>query len=126
MRMDDLFGHVPQKGELAMGPAGAVEPFERSPGMPDPPDPDEPRVHTPDTIRMKFLRRLGELKASTDGVPWTPRMLHSHRAMAKYWAEWLKHGEGDRLLAEFRAELVRLGVEPMNPADGSLTYVYEC
>lgn len=112
MHMDDMFGHVPQKGELAIG-------------LPDAPARTGPIVNTPDTIRAMFTGYIDELRASTDRVPWTPRLLHSNRGMAKWWAEWLKHGEGDRLLAEFRAELLRLGVDPMNPADGSPSYEYE-
>lgn len=114
MRTDDLFGHVPQKGELAIEVPGDVG-ADRGVAT-------GPIVHTPDTIRVKFLGHLDELRTATDAVPWTRRMLHSHRAMARYWAEWLPGGEGDGLLAEFRGELVRLGVEPLNPADGSPSY----
>lgn len=88
---DDLFGHVPQKGELFAEPAAITRPVE----------------HTPDTIRALMHELLAEAR-SADAIPWTPRDLRSHTAMFPYMAEWLKGGEGDRLLAEFKAEMDRL------------------
>ena len=42
-------------------------------------------------------------------MPFTPRELQSHTGMYPYMAEWLEEGgEGERLLAEFRAEIARL------------------
>lgn len=88
---DDLFGHVPQKGE----------PFrEQIPAAP-------PVQHTPETIRALMHDILGEARAA-EIIPWTPRKLRSHTAMFPYMAEWLKGGEGDRLLHEFKAEMDRL------------------
>ena len=92
--MDDLFGHVPQQSEMFAGPEAP-----RAAG---------PIKHTPDTIRAEMLRLLAEARAAAT-VPWPARELQSHRAMFPYMAEWLKGGEGDQLLMEFRAELDRLG-----------------
>ncbi len=98
--MDDLFGpasrpSVPQQGEMFSPPPAASALSAHRP-------------HTPDTIRAEMLRLLAEARAA-DTVPWTPRMLQSHRAMFPYMAEWLKGGEGEQLLLQFRAELDRLG-----------------
>lgn len=96
--IDDLFGHVPQKGELGL----ADEP-EVSRG---------PIKHTPETIRALCHETLAFVRAATT-MPWNARDLRANTAMFPYWAEWLKNGEGDRLLAEFKAEMDRLNA----PAD---------
>ena len=90
--MDDLFGHVAQKG------APAAEPMVVS----------RPIQHTPDTIRVLMHEILAEARAAT-AMPWDSRQLRSHTAMFPYMAEWLKGGEGDGLLHEFKAEMDRLG-----------------
>ena len=95
--IDDLFGHVPQKGELEL----PDEPVITS----------APRQHTAETIRAEMLALLAEARAAT-AIPWTPRDLRSHTAAYPYMAEWLKNGEGDGLMAEFKAEMDRLGAPP--------------
>ena len=92
--MDDLFGHSPPQRDMF---TSTEAPVARG-----------PIKHTPDTIRAEMLRLLAEARAAST-VPWTPRDLQSHRAMFPYMAEWLKGGEGEQLLMEFRAELDRLG-----------------
>jgi hypothetical protein len=92
--MDDLFGHTPQQKDM-------FEPAEA-------PRLSPPIKHTPDTIRAEMHRLLAEVRGAPS-VPWPPRELQSHRAMFPYMAEWLKGGEGDQLLLEFRTELQRLG-----------------
>lgn len=94
--MDDLFGHVPQKGELFREPMPVRAPIK----------------HTPETIRAKMLAILGEARAA-QVMPWTPRQLRGHTAMFPYMAEWLKGGEGEQLLLDFKTEMDRLGA----PAD---------
>ena len=89
--MDDLFGHVPQHGELFAEPMAITPPVE----------------HTPDTIRAKMLTILGEARAAQT-MPWTPRVLRSHTAMFPYMAEWLEEGEGRQLLLDFKGEMDRL------------------
>lgn len=89
--MNDLFGHVPQKGELFAEPIAISRPI----------------VHTAETIRALAHETLAEARAAAT-MPWTPRKLRSNTAMFPYWAEWLKNGEGDGLLAEFKAEMDRL------------------
>ncbi|HEX8555916.1 MAG TPA: hypothetical protein VF695_14515 [Sphingomonas sp.] len=89
---DDLFGHVPQAGELFTEPMPVTRPVE----------------HTPETIRALMHAILAEARAA-ETLPWTPRKLRSHTAMFPYMAEWLKNGEGDGLLAEFKVEVDRLG-----------------
>lgn len=92
--MDDLFGHVPQQSDM----------FACS----DAPRVSAPIRHTPDTIRAEMLRILAEARAAS-AMPWDARTLRSHTAMFPYMAEWLKGGEGEQLLLEFRSELKRLG-----------------
>lgn len=91
--MDDLFGHVPQKDELAMAEA----PVSRG-----------PIKHTADTIRVLMLEVLGQARAAQT-LPWDREDLVYNTGLYPYWAEWLKNGEGDRIMAEFKAELDRLG-----------------
>ena len=89
--MDDLFGHVPQHGELFREPLAITPPVQ----------------HTPETIRALMLEILGEARAAKT-MPWTPRVIRSHTAMFPYMAEWLKGGEGEQLLLDFKAEMDRL------------------
>jgi hypothetical protein len=93
--MDDLFGDVPQKGELFADPVTYTLPIQ----------------HTPETIRARMHELLAEARAAAV-IPWTPRDLRSHTALYPYMAEWLKNGEGDRLMAEFKAEMDRLEAPP--------------
>lgn len=93
---DDLFGHVPQKGELFTEPMPIAKPVE----------------HTPESIRALMHEMLAEARAAKV-LPWTPRQLRANTATFPYMAEWLKGGEGDRLMAELKAEMDRLGA----PAD---------
>jgi hypothetical protein len=90
--MDDLFGHVPQPGEL----------------FPQPMPISRPVQHTPETIRARMLEILGEARAA-ETMPWTPRLIRSHTAMFPYMAEWLDEQEGKQLLLDFKAEMDRLG-----------------
>lgn len=89
--MDDLFGHVPQSGDLFREPMRLTQPVE----------------HTPVTIRTKMLAILGEARAAQT-MPWTPRVIRSHTAMFPYMAEWLDEQEGKQLLLDFKAEMDRL------------------
>lgn len=89
--MDDMFGHVPQRGELF----GTLMPIT------------PPVQHTPETIRAKMLEILGEARAAKT-MPWAPRLLRSHTAMFPYMAEWLEEREGKQLLLDFKAEMDRL------------------
>lgn len=89
--MDDLFGHVPQHGELFAEPMAITPPLK----------------HTPETIRAKMMEILGEARAA-ETMPWTPRLLRSHTAMFPYMAEWLEEQEGKLLLLDFKAEMDRL------------------
>lgn len=103
---DDLFGHVAQKGELLAGPHTDAGPHADAGAV------SRPVEHTPDTIRVLMHEILAEARAA-QVLPWTPRTLRAHTAMFPYMAEWLKGGEGDRLLHEFKAEMDRLDA----PAD---------
>jgi len=89
--MNDLFGHVPQRGELFAEPLAITPPVK----------------HTPETIRAKMLDLLGEARAATT-MPWSPRQIRSHTAMFPYMAEWLDEHEGRQLLLDFKAEMDRL------------------
>lgn len=73
----------------------------------------EPFRHTKESIRGLLTGLIAELKTQ-DELQWDADTLRSNRAMAPYMAEWLKGGEGDQLLSEFRAELERLGQDPIH------------
>lgn len=88
---NDLFGHLPSKTDL---PAALLSA-------------DPPVQHTPETIRALMHEILAEAR-SADVMPWTPRKLRSNTAMFPYMAEWLKNGEGSRLMQQFKAEMDRL------------------
>jgi hypothetical protein len=89
--MVDLFGLVPQAGDLVREPMAVTAPVR----------------HTPETIRARMLEILGEARAATT-MPWTPRVIRSHTAMFPYMAEWLEEREGKQLLLDFKAEMDRL------------------
>lgn len=91
--IDDLFGHVPQQGELVLPP--------------DQPVSSGPIKHTPETIRALIHEVLGQARAARV-MPWDADDLRFNTGMFPYWAEWLKGGEGDALMAEFKAEMDRL------------------
>ena len=93
--MDDLFGHVPQAGDLPIDETSA-------------PVSSGPIKHTPETVRALMLEVL-ETARNAKTMPFTPRELQYHTGMYPYMAEWLEEGgEGERLLAEFRTEIARL------------------
>ncbi len=101
--IDDLFGHVPQAGELTLAaqpdePATAPTLLIRVP----------PGGHTRDTIRVDLLGLIAFVRAAPT-LPWDARDLRFYSGVVPYMAEWLKNGEGDALMAEFKAELDRLG-----------------
>ena len=73
----------------------------------------EPFRYTKESIRDLLIGLITDLK-DQDELQWDAQTLRSNRAMAPYMAEWLKGGEGDRLLAQFRSELERLGQEPVH------------
>jgi hypothetical protein len=107
--MDDMFGHVPQAGELPI--AEAADPVPRYAGPP---------VHTRETMRAQVQGLLAEL-ASADTMPWTPRNLHGHRGMWPFYVEWFRDGEGERYTAEFHAHLTRMG-EPLINGEFNLAW----
>lgn len=97
---DDLFGHTPQRGELFAEPMPIARQME----------------HTPETIRELMLQIISEAKSS-EAVPWTSKQLRSYTARFPYMAEWLKDGEGEQLMLEFKVEIERLDprVEELAP-----------
>lgn len=108
--IDDLFGQVPQRSAAPPDVTATTDapPSEHVSDYP----PVPPGGHTPDTIRPIMLRLLAEARATTV-LDWSPQRLRSLTAMFPYMAEWLKGGEGDRLLHAFKAEMDRLDA----PAD---------
>ena len=102
--MDDLFGHVPQSEEE---PAETLRSGDGD-MVPDHVDADlgmMPRVHTKESIRQRMLGIL-EKARNAETNPFTPRQMQSHTGLFPVMAEWLEEdGEGERLLAEFRAEI---------------------
>jgi hypothetical protein len=111
--MDDLFGHVPQNGELPITKPMAQPAYDPNALRPDHVDPDlppVPRNHTKETIRARMLAILNKAKAAKT-MPFTPEQIQSHTGLYPYMAEWLSaDGEGARLQAEFDAEMVRLKI----------------
>lgn len=101
--MDDLFGHVPQQQHSLFPPEPAAPAKPRDYyGTPKRPP------YTVDDIREKMHALLARARAA-ERMPWKPRHLRSYTAMFPYMAEWLKDGEGEQLLLEFKAEMDRLG-----------------
>lgn len=100
--------HAPRQTDLF-----ADEPVEAAFDFETPLPKAEPTGYTKNDIREMLTGLILELRTA-ETLPWDARTLRGHRAMAPYMAEWLKGGEGDRLLGEFRAELVRLGEEPVH------------
>ncbi len=101
----DLFGHVPQAGEL---PINTHDP------VPEPRNavvngllPVPPGGHTPDTVRVQAAMIMDDARGMQT-LQWSPREVRSFTGLFPYLCEWLKGGEGDRLLAEFKAEMDRL------------------
>ena len=90
--MNDLFGHVPQKGELFREPQTYAA----------------PPVATVDTIRVKMQDLLAEARACQT-LTWTAQQLRSNTAACLRYAEWLKNGEGDRYIEDYKVEMDRLG-----------------
>lgn len=122
--MDDLFGHVPQRQELPLAETNDTpesRPFGRT-GDPRSENPLDwyplppPGGHTADTIRPMALRVLEEARELTT-MTWSPHKLRSHTWAMPTMCEWLKNGEGDALLAQFKAEMDRLNapVDQMAP-----------
>ena len=100
--IDDLFGHVPQAGELTLAPEDQVRVSAQKMLLSSP-----PQGHTRDTIRVDLLGLIAFLRAAQT-MPWDARDLRFYSGIVPYLAEWLKDGEGDALLAEFKAEMDRL------------------
>lgn len=63
--------------------------------------------HSADTIRPILLDMIADARA-TKTLNWSEGKIRSYTNRAIYLAEWLKNGEGDRLLAEFKTEIDRL------------------
>ena len=100
--IDDLFGHVPQADELSLA---GKEPSRT-------PESDEliqipPSGNTPDAVRENLHRVLAFVRAA-EAMPWDARDLRYYSGLVPYMAEWLKNGEGDSLMAQFKAEMDRL------------------
>ena len=103
--INDLFGHVPQAGELGL--PEAQEPQSTVLLVGGFPLPRVPGGENAESIRSKFTGLLTFIRAKQT-MPWDARDLRYFTGMAPYWAEWLKDGEGDALMAEFKAEMDRL------------------
>jgi hypothetical protein len=101
----DLFGDVPQRCSANAPPRPSEHHSVEPRSMLYPPVP--PNGHSADTIRSMALDILAEAR-NLETLDWTPRKLRSHTAMFPYMAEWLKNGEGDQLMLEFKAEMDRL------------------
>ena len=104
--IDDLFGHVPQAGELTLPEAPAQSSDMRIVG--GFPIPRIPGGETTETIREKLTGLLAFVRTKP-AMPWDAYELRYFTGIACYWAEWLKGGEGDALLAELKSEMDRLG-----------------
>ena len=63
--------------------------------------------HHAHTIRQLAHAILDDARAAT-ALHWNPRQIRKHTATFPYLAEWLKGGEGDQLMLEFKAEMDRL------------------
>lgn len=101
--MDDLFGHVPQHGDLPLPDEG---PMIVSQGTPP---------QTVDGMRAKVEGLLRDLEAS-ETCPWNPRDLYGTRGMWRFYMEWFSDkAEAEAFTARFHAALTRLGKPLVNP-----------
>lgn len=105
--MDDMFGNVPQAGELSLDEQPVVS--------------KGPPVQTRATIRVKILGLLAELAAATDVMPWIPRELHANRGFWPFYMDWFEPEDKKAYTAEFHAHLTRLG-EPL--VNGPYNYAW--
>ncbi len=64
----------------------------------------------PDKVRARLTRILNEAREA-EAMPWEPAQLSLYRTIVPDMTRWLPDDEGARWLAEFEAELTRLGVE---------------
>ena len=114
-RQHDMFGQSAPQGEMFDSPAPPARQAIHSEryGIIEPPPPGG---HTPDTIRAKMLKLLGEARAAS-ATPWPLRQTRTHMVMFPYMAEWLPKDEGGQLLLEFRDEMRRLGHNEPPPLD---------
>ena len=72
------------------------------------PTPDAPEGgHTADSIRAQVTKIMAIVRAA-QAMPFAPDELRNHTVWMPYYCEWLKNGEGDALLAEFREHVARL------------------
>lgn len=109
--IDDLFGHVPQdspvRGDAEGGflLEGGRNPFEADYVVPYAEVPEG--GHTPETIRAHVMKVMKVVREA-ETMPFGARELRTYTGMMPYLCEWLKNGEGDALLAEFREHIERL------------------
>ena len=109
--IDDLFGHVPQKGaeqfdledgDSVFGKRLAGEEHYLVPTA-DPPG----NKHTADTIREQVMKIMTIVREA-ETMPFAADELHNHNVWMPYYCEWLKNGEGDALLTEYREHIERI------------------
>lgn len=110
--IDDLFGHVPQHGNgPTLEPARAKTPDELArdqwPGYVVPYADTPKGGHTADSIRAHVVKVMAVVREAT-ATPFGAEELRTYNAMMPYLCEWLKNGEGDALLAEYRGIMERL------------------
>jgi hypothetical protein len=109
--IDDLFGHVPQEqpdgGRNAQKNDGFVSLGDREAHYlvrtPDAPG----GGHTAQSIRAQVMKIMAIVRDASE-MPFAADELHNHNVWMPYYCEWLKNGEGDALLAEYRKHIVRL------------------
>ena len=102
--MDDMFGHVAQAAELPLGD----EPMEHDSPLLRLLNPLRPGGETAESVRANLHKIIDHLRQA-DTLPWDAYYVRLFSGLVPYMAEWLKGGEGDALMAEFKAELDRLG-----------------
>ena len=109
--INDLFGHVPQDnaaqtdiedggsvfGERLAGEEHYLVPTADPPG----------NRHTAETIREQVMKIIACVREA-DTMPFQPDELRNHNVWMPYYCEWLKNGEGDALLSEYRKHIERL------------------
>ncbi len=106
--IDDLFGHVPQTNapqrdiEDEPDQASRHDSSEAHYLVPTP-YPSGGR-HTADSIREQVMKIMAVVREA-DSQPFADDELHNHNVWMPYYCEWLKNGEGDALLAEYRARM---------------------
>lgn len=76
------------------------------PVQPEPPVTTRARPLTAADVREQMVAIIAALREA-DAQPFAPEVFNKHKAMFPIMAQWLDPADGDALVGEFEAELIR-------------------